>query len=100
MAEVSREAAQVWSHKARIVQFLSDMRHFYDALAAQYPLGAHELKSWSVYLTSAMRDSPRLIVITMWIHINITLRHHNGFVSCKACQYTHANSFVREVRNK
>ena len=37
MAEVSHEATQVWSHKARIVLFLSAMRHFYDALASQYP---------------------------------------------------------------
>ena len=50
MAEVSHEATQVWSHKARIVLFLSAMRHFYDALASQYPCGAHELKSWSIYL--------------------------------------------------
>lgn len=37
MAEVSREATQVWSHKARIVLFLSSMRHFYDALQSRYP---------------------------------------------------------------
>ena len=39
MIEVSHEATQVWSHKARIVLFLSAMRHFYDALAGQYPYG-------------------------------------------------------------
>lgn len=32
MAECSREATHVWSHKARIVLFLSAMRHFRDAL--------------------------------------------------------------------
>ena len=39
MVEASHEATQVWSHKARIVLFLSAMRHFYDALLAQYPCG-------------------------------------------------------------
>ncbi len=39
MAEVSHEATQVWSHKARIVLFLSAMRHFYKALTNQYPNG-------------------------------------------------------------
>ena len=33
MAEVADEARQVWSHKARIVTFLSAMRHFRDQLS-------------------------------------------------------------------
>lgn len=37
MVEANHESTQVWSHKARIVLFLSAMRHFYEALASQYP---------------------------------------------------------------
>ena len=32
MAEVAAESTHVWSHKARIVMFLSAMRHFADAI--------------------------------------------------------------------
>ena len=39
MVEASYESTQVWSHKARIVLFLSAMRHFYIALQSQYPSG-------------------------------------------------------------
>ena len=51
MVECADEATHVWSHKARIVLFLSAMRHFYVCLADQYPrslqstylkLGEHE----------------------------------------------------------
>lgn len=37
MVEASHEATQVWSHKARIVLFLSAMRHFHIALENRFP---------------------------------------------------------------
>lgn len=40
MAEVAEESSHVWSHKARIVLFLSAMRHFRDELRA---------RGWSVH---------------------------------------------------
>ncbi len=47
MAEVSNESTHVWSHKARIVLFLSAMRHFRDELSR---------KGITVYYTD-LRDS-------------------------------------------
>ncbi len=44
MAEVKEEAEHVWSHRSRIVLFLSAMRHFAKELAdAGYPLIYHQL---------------------------------------------------------
>ena len=37
MVECMAESTHVWSHKARIVLFLSAMRHYYACLASQYP---------------------------------------------------------------
>ncbi len=51
MAEVPEEATHVWSHKARIVLFLSAMRHFRDALESSgvpvcyHASGTHEHKT-------------------------------------------------------
>ena len=45
MAEVSRESTKVWSHRARIVLFLSAMRHFRDDLVRQgLPVRYHALE--------------------------------------------------------
>ena len=44
MAEAKYEANRIWSHKARIVLFLSSMRHFRQMLeAAGYPVRYIEL---------------------------------------------------------
>jgi deoxyribodipyrimidine photolyase-related protein len=55
MVEASHEATQVWSHKARIVLFLSAMRHFYDALTNLMDVGLQ-----STYLKLGKHDFPAL----------------------------------------
>ena len=60
MAEVREEAVHVWSHKARIVTFLSAMRHFRDKLEVHgvpvryLPLGGHEHGSLAVALAACL----------------------------------------------
>jgi len=84
MAEVSHEATQVWSHKARIVLFLSAMRHFYDAFAAQYPCGAHNLKSWNIYLKLGEHDFPTLK--SAWAHQIANLKPQKVII-CEPGEY-------------
>ncbi|MGB5541242.1 MAG: cryptochrome/photolyase family protein [Gammaproteobacteria bacterium] len=62
MAEVREEAVHVWSHKARIVTFLSAMRHFRDQLEVHgvpvryLPLGGHQHGSLAVALAAVIRE--------------------------------------------
>ncbi|MEC9406596.1 MAG: cryptochrome/photolyase family protein [Pseudomonadota bacterium] len=54
MAEVDEEATHVWSHKARLVVFLSAMRHRRDAL--DQPLIYHELGTYPDLATALSAD--------------------------------------------
>ncbi len=70
MVEASAESTHVWSHKARIVLFLSAMRHFAEALISQQiiptylKLGEHDFASlkaaWAHYI-NALKPSKIII---------------------------------------
>ena len=70
MAEVPAEATQVWSHKARIVVFLSAMRHFADELRQAgrcvhyFALGTHPHQSLAGVLRAMLQThSPERVVM-------------------------------------
>ena len=76
MVEASHEASQVWSHKSRIVLFLSAMRHFYSSLQIQYPcasqgscisylkLGEHDFATLTAAWTHAIQThQPQKVII-------------------------------------
>jgi deoxyribodipyrimidine photolyase-related protein len=62
MAEVPHEATKVWSHKARIVLFLSAMRHYADEIRARgfaltyHALGDHPYASFREALEATLRE--------------------------------------------
>ena len=79
MVEASHEATQVWSHKARIVLFLSAMRHFHEALASQYLCGLQ-----GIYLKLGEHDFATLKAA--WAHHITTLRPHKVII-CEPGEY-------------
>ena len=62
MAELPEESTHVWSHKARIVLFLSAMRHFRDELQTKgYPidyleLGTHPYRGFGEALRAELAE--------------------------------------------
>lgn len=50
MVECVEESTHVWSHKARIVLFLSAMRHHFECLESQYPCASQAVDAKSRHL--------------------------------------------------
>ncbi len=84
MVEASHEATQVWSHKARIVLFLSAMRHFYHALAGRMDIGTHQSKSLSMYLKLGEHDFTHLNAA--WAHYIAALKPQKVII-CEPGEY-------------
>ena len=84
MVEASHESTQVWSHKARIVLFLSAMRHFYACLASQYPSATIQLKSWAIYLKLGEHEFATLKDV--WVH-QIEILKPQKVIICEPGEY-------------
>ena len=79
MVECTSEATHVWSHKARIVLFLSAMRHFYYCLANQHSSGLQ-----GMYLKLGEHDFATLSAA--WAHTIATLNPQK-IIICEPGEY-------------
>lgn len=79
MVEVNHEATKVWSHKARIVLFLSAMRHFYAQLVSRYPCGLQ-----GAYLK--LGEHRFLTLKDAWAHYIATLQPKK-VIACEPGEY-------------
>ena len=86
MVECAAEASHVWSHKARIVLFLSAMRHFYAWLADQYPCGLS-----SIYLKLGEHEFSHLK--TAWAHY-IQILQPQKVIICEPGEYRLAQDLI------
>ena len=86
MVECAVEASHVWSHKARIVLFLSAMRHFHACLADQYPCGLS-----SIYLKLGEHEFSHLK--TAWAH-HIQILQPQKVIICEPGEYRLAQDLI------
>ncbi len=122
MVEAPHESTQVWSHKARIVLFLSAMRHFYACLASQYPcslqdaylkLGEHEFATlkdaWTHSIETLQpqkvivcepgeyRLEQDLIALCREINIQLVIRDDTHFM-CSKADFKHWSAGGKQLR--
>ena len=95
MVECANEASHVWSHKARIVLFLSAMRHFYDCLASQYPCGSKN--AYSRYLKLGMHEFATLK--DAWAHAIETLNPQKVII-CEPGEYRLEQDLIALCKEK
>lgn len=79
MVEANHEATKVWSHKARIVLFLSAMRHFYAQLVRHYPRGLQ-----GAYLK--LGEHPFSTLKDAWAHY-ISILKPQKIIVCEPGEY-------------
>ncbi|MBC7756298.1 MAG: cryptochrome/photolyase family protein [Bdellovibrio sp.] len=92
MVEASNESSHVWSHKARIVLFLSAMRHFYASLQCQYPCGLQ-----SSYLKLGEHDFATLK--DAWAH-KIDLLKPQKVIICELGEYRLEQDLISLCKEK
>lgn len=95
MVECVGEATHVWSHKARIVLFLSAMRHFYTCLESQYPCALQA--SRLCYLKLGEHDFTSLK--DAWTHFINTLKPQK-VIMCEAGDYRVEQDLIALCKTK
>ena len=92
MVEASHEATQVWSHKARIVLFLSAMRHFYKGLSTLIDIGLN-----SRYLKIGMHNFATLK--DAWAH-HIQALTPQKVIICEPGEYRLEQDLIALCKDK
>ena len=119
MVEAAHESTQVWSHKARIVLFLSAMRHFAQSLTViglqpiYLKLGEHAFATlkdaWAHYLTvlkcqkviicepGEHRLEQDLMALCRQQHVPLVIRDDTHFM-CSKADFKHYAAGKKELR--
>jgi deoxyribodipyrimidine photolyase-related protein len=92
MVEAPYEATQVWSHKARIVLFLSAMRHFYSGLASRM-----DIDSKGIYLQ--LGEHKFVSLKDAWAH-TIDILQPQKVIVCEPGEYRLQQDLIALCKQK